>query len=610
MAGVSSCALVTGPQHRRGMQPVFIVGCPRPGTTLLQALLASHPDVHSLPETHFLQSLLRCEDQRRYARATPAQWWRSVREWRRGAMAAAGWAGPRRVRRSWAGMPELAQSAPASIASHPCRIREQVRAFERAWQAQCRHAGKHVWIEKTPDHLFYLDHLRRHMPHARVIHLLRDGEEVVASLYAAGLEHAQWQGFRDVGRAVDRWNRAAAESLRWLGQPGHELVRHEALLADPEGVLSRLCRFIGCDERGVVPAGHGAVLQALIRDDEPWKQARGTRLHDRRKFAKVFDPATQAHVRARLRPIDWAALSTRPDVIAGMRDGGSPSLGAGDVRHGEAGEPAEMESKGKHQMKTNIRPGLARGIATMTMAGAMLAVSADVGAAALVAGGTPPRDPGFGQAMQDCAKSVGMELPVPPSGKAPAVDAPKPDMPPPPPAGPEKRKALDACLAGKGFERPAGPPPDGPMPPPPPPDPGFMQALQDCAKSTGLEPAAAPGSQGADKVPPAPLEQAKRKALDACLAGKGFERPAGPPPGRAMPPPRDPEFVQALQGCAKSVGIELPPAPGTRPEGRAAGEGDKKRAPLAPGKRKALDACLAGKGFDRPAGPPPPHPED
>ena len=90
------------------MQPVFIVGCPRPGTTLLQALLASHPDVHSLPETHFLQSLLRCEDQRRYARATPAQWWRSVRAWRRGAMAAAGWAGPRRVRRSWAGMPELA----------------------------------------------------------------------------------------------------------------------------------------------------------------------------------------------------------------------------------------------------------------------------------------------------------------------------------------------------------------------------------------------------------------------------------------------------------------------------------------------------------------------
>ena len=145
---------------------------------------------------------------------------------------------------------------------------------------------------------------------------------------------------------------------------------------------------------------------------------------------------------------------------------------------------------------------------------------------------------------------------------------------------------------------------------PPPRDPEFVQALKDCAKSAGLEPPAAPGSQGADKVPPAPLEPEKRKALDACLAGKGFERPAGPPPGRAMPPPRDPEFVQALKDCAKSTGIELPPAPGTRPEGRAPGDDGKKRVPFEPEKRNALDACLAGKGFDRPAGPPPPHPED
>lgn len=318
-----------------------------------------------------------------------------------------------------------------------------------------------------------------------------------------------------------------------VGCPRSGTTLLQALLAGFESVLSRLCRFIGCDERGVASAGHGAVLQALIRDDEPWKQARGTRLHDRRKFAKVFDPAMQAHVRARLRPIDWAALSARTEVIAGMRDGGSPSLGAGDVRHGEAGEPAEMESKGKHQMKANIRPGFARGIATMTMAGAMLAASADVGAAAPVAGGTPLRDPGFEQAMQDCAKSVGMELPVPPSGKAPAAGAKKGDMPPPP-AGPEKRKALDACLSGKGFERPAGPPPGGPMPPPR--DPEFVQALKDCAKSTGIELPPAPGTRPEGRAPGdggkkrVPFEPEKRKALDACLADKGFDRPAGPPP--------------------------------------------------------------------------------
>ena len=32
---------------------IFIVGCPRSGTTLLQSLLAAHPLICSFPETHF-----------------------------------------------------------------------------------------------------------------------------------------------------------------------------------------------------------------------------------------------------------------------------------------------------------------------------------------------------------------------------------------------------------------------------------------------------------------------------------------------------------------------------------------------------------------------------
>ena len=36
---------------------VFIVGCPRSGTTLLQSMLAAHPYIMSLPETHFFFKL-------------------------------------------------------------------------------------------------------------------------------------------------------------------------------------------------------------------------------------------------------------------------------------------------------------------------------------------------------------------------------------------------------------------------------------------------------------------------------------------------------------------------------------------------------------------------
>src|SRR5271167_4804558 len=38
---------------------LFVVGCPRSGTTLLQSLLAAHPSVHSFPETAVFGRLLK-----------------------------------------------------------------------------------------------------------------------------------------------------------------------------------------------------------------------------------------------------------------------------------------------------------------------------------------------------------------------------------------------------------------------------------------------------------------------------------------------------------------------------------------------------------------------
>ena len=37
---------------------IFVVGCPRSGTTLLQSLIAVHPDVASFPESKFFVRLV------------------------------------------------------------------------------------------------------------------------------------------------------------------------------------------------------------------------------------------------------------------------------------------------------------------------------------------------------------------------------------------------------------------------------------------------------------------------------------------------------------------------------------------------------------------------
>ena len=49
-----------------GVSPVFVVGCPRSGTTLLRLMLNAHPRLAIPPESHFIPLVARVR--RRYER--------------------------------------------------------------------------------------------------------------------------------------------------------------------------------------------------------------------------------------------------------------------------------------------------------------------------------------------------------------------------------------------------------------------------------------------------------------------------------------------------------------------------------------------------------------
>lgn len=44
---------------------IFLVGCPRSGTTLSQSILAAHPQIASIPESHIFRILLSHQTPRR-----------------------------------------------------------------------------------------------------------------------------------------------------------------------------------------------------------------------------------------------------------------------------------------------------------------------------------------------------------------------------------------------------------------------------------------------------------------------------------------------------------------------------------------------------------------
>ena len=221
---------------------VFVVGCPRSGTTLVQAMLASHPDVFSFPETHFFMKL-------------------------RGRFAGhPGWvASPRPA---WRELKTLARSLRVDrvVPLSRWRLGFLARAYESAFfrvvDEACVQAGRKVWVEKSPVHLHFMEEIASTMPETQFIHVLRNGRRVVSSFYRLCLADPGWvrqvlpgdpdQNLRSdatdhrvLDAVVDRWNRDVSISAAAAGRRGHTITSLERLVAHPETELERISRALG-----------------------------------------------------------------------------------------------------------------------------------------------------------------------------------------------------------------------------------------------------------------------------------------------------------------------------------------------------------------------------
>ncbi|MBI4259822.1 MAG: sulfotransferase [Actinobacteria bacterium] len=208
--------------------PVFVVGCPRSGTTLLQAMLSSHPDLAIPPESHFIPSLWRVRA--RYARGGGVDAERLARD----AMSTLRF-------REW-DLPEEAVLAGVADLRDPS-FEEAVAAI---FLAYARARGKSRWGDKTPGYSLDLPLLAEALPSARFVHLIRDGRDVAPSLL-----EMPW-GPRSLAEAAFVWRyrvRRGRAGGRAAGPERYREVRYEALVEDPGAVLAGVSSFVGLDLR-------------------------------------------------------------------------------------------------------------------------------------------------------------------------------------------------------------------------------------------------------------------------------------------------------------------------------------------------------------------------
>ena len=272
------------PVHIQGR--VFLVGCPRSGTTLLQSMLAIHPHIVSFPETHFFE------------RVNPR-------------LAAVGLASPRRRDRkrllqflAEVGHPEMESLIPR----YAVTLRRSIGSFVDVLDAVTLAQGGTIWVEKTPGHLHYIDLIETHIPDARFIHLVRQGEDVVASLYQVSTEYPEiWGAPATLEGCIVRWAGDLELTRRQLHKTQHTLVRYEQLLDHPRPVLAELCKFIGVEFSPTMMTEHSSVVETLVLEGEAWKDsAKAAGLHRPavRKFERLLDQEQQSYVRDQLADYD------------------------------------------------------------------------------------------------------------------------------------------------------------------------------------------------------------------------------------------------------------------------------------------------------------------
>ncbi len=127
-----------------------------------------------------------------------------------------------------------------------CRsFTEMVCRLHGAW---ARSEGKPRWGDKTPHYLGAIPTLLELFPRAKILHVYRDGRDVALSWLRRKMEP------RNTYMAACYWRdrvRAGMRVGRQLPPGSYMEVRYEELLRDTEGVMRRVCDFIGepfCEE--------------------------------------------------------------------------------------------------------------------------------------------------------------------------------------------------------------------------------------------------------------------------------------------------------------------------------------------------------------------------
>lgn len=200
----------------------IIVGSPRSGTTLLRFMLDAHSELAIPPETGFLtlgEKLTGKGDKLR------EKFFHTVINYSEPSRSWPDFEIPEEV--FWMALTQVT----------PFTISEGYRTFYRLYAERC---GKPRWGDKTPIYCRYIQSIRRVLPEARFVHIIRDGRDAALSLrrmwFSPGWEiETQALYWRDCVLAARRAG---------VGHEDYMEIRYEDLVLNTRQTLEQVCAHL------------------------------------------------------------------------------------------------------------------------------------------------------------------------------------------------------------------------------------------------------------------------------------------------------------------------------------------------------------------------------
>ncbi|MCK4765989.1 MAG: sulfotransferase [Candidatus Aminicenantes bacterium] len=243
--------------------PVFVVGYPRSGTTLVQSLLATQEDVYSLPETHFYNVIYR------EAVRTDEQ----------------GFLDESCLPRVFAKIHEKMDFRfDPGEENHITRLAQEKRLDPKLLfefivghfiaadleNRKERKSKSFRWVEKTPNHAYFLEHILSVYPQAQFVNIIR---HPVPAVYSRKINFP-FNKDKPLEKLAQLWKRSIFETEEFARQQPGKLysVKYESLTANVEAEFGKICNFVGIALNMDLVRNHPEVSGRFILSAEVWKK--------------------------------------------------------------------------------------------------------------------------------------------------------------------------------------------------------------------------------------------------------------------------------------------------------------------------------------------------